>query len=268
LKLGLCLSGGGARGAYQIGVCQALKEHGLFDKVNAFSGTSIGAANAVMLSCLDIDKVKRIWFNMPKNVLHKAEGYFKRIRNEKGKLFRNGIYQIDKLEEIIKKYIDFDKLREKEVYITLSDCGQKDGGIISLIKSSYLHYIRRNKLVVYSPLQEETDDHIIQQILASCSIPVVFPAVNIEGKQYYDGGLYDNVPVKPLIDAGCDKIIVIELDKLPYLYKRKYKDTEFHIIRSSKSLGMHLKFNDDQSKIRYHMGYEDCMKYLETNKII
>ena len=81
MKLGLCLSGGGARGAYQIGACMALKETGILDKIEVFSGTSIGAANAALLATNKIETVKDIWFKMPEETIIKTEHLFKRFLN-------------------------------------------------------------------------------------------------------------------------------------------------------------------------------------------
>jgi NTE family protein len=260
--LGLCLSGGGARGAYQIGVCMALKEAGILENVEYISGTSIGAVNAVMLACLPVEKVRDLWFNLPQQVLHKTEGFFRRVIKENTKFLRNGLYDLSELKKVVKDNIDFKKLKDKRVFVTLSDGGVENGGITSLIKASYLHYIKHNKQVVYSKLWEQTRLEIVQQVIASCSIPAVFPPAVIGGKQYFDGGVYDNVPVKPLVDAGCDRVIVIHLDKLPYHYKKNYSDVEFLCFRSKRPLGMMLKFDPKQTEIRYQYGYEDCKKYL------
>lgn len=262
--LGLCLSGGGARGPYQIGVCMALKEAGIFDQIEYFSGTSIGAVNAVLLACLPIDKVKELWVDLPEEILHKTEGFFKRVLKENKSFLKNGLYDLSKLRKVMKDNIDFRKLKDKRVFVTLSDGGVEDGGITSLIKSSYLHYIKHNKKVVYSKLWEQTRLEVVQQVLASCSIPAVFPPTVIDGKQYFDGGVYDNVPVTPLVEAGCDKIIVIHLDKLPYSYTKKYPDIEFITFKSHRSLGLLLKFDPRQSEIRYNYGYEDGKEYIEN----
>ena len=263
--LGLCLSGGGARGPYQIGVCMALHEAGILENVKYISGTSIGAVNAVMLGCLPVEKIRDLWLNIPQQVLHKTESFFKRVLKENTKFLRNGIFDLSELRKVIKDNINFDKLKKSRVFVTLSDCGIENGGITSLIKTSYLHYFKHNNQVVYSKIWEQTRLEIIQQVIASCSIPAFFPATKIDGKQYYDGGVYDNVPVKPLIDVGCDKIIVIHLDKLPYHYRKKYPDVDFTSFKSQKSLGMRLKFNPKQSEIRYRYGYEDCKQYLLDN---
>ncbi|MBI9009718.1 MAG: patatin-like phospholipase family protein [Tenericutes bacterium] len=261
--LGLCLSGGGARGAYQIGVCMALQEAGILDEVEYFSGTSIGAVNAVMLACLPVEKVKELWFDMPDDVLNKTESFFKRLWKENKNFLKNGIYDLSVLRKVVKKNIDFAKLKEKKVFVTLSDAGAAGGGLTSLLKESYLHYIKHNNRAVYSKIWEQSRLEIIQQIMASCSIPAIFPPTTIDGKQYYDGGVYDNVPVAPLVKAGCKRIIVIHLDKLPYNYVKKYPEIDFMKIVSHKSLGLKLNFDPLQSEIRYNYGYADGKEFTK-----
>lgn len=268
MKLGLCFSGGGARGAYQIGVAMALKEAGILDKVDVFSGTSIGAANAALIATNDVETVKKIWIDMPDETLIKTESIFRRLIKERSQILKHGIYEIDNLEKLLREHLKFDQLKDKEVYITLSEAGSEDGGFIELIKSSYRYYVLNEARAVYVNIAEHEKEHVYKEIVASCSIPIVFPPKTIDGTHYYDGGVYDNVPVKPLIEAGCDTIIVIHLDRLPYFYKSKYKSVTFHTIRSWRSLGFPLKFEASQSEKRYSMGYEDAKKYLESHTIL
>ncbi len=268
MKLGLCLSGGGARGAYQIGACTALKEAGILEHVEVISGTSIGAANAALIATNPIEKAKEIWFNIPDLSESKTESILKRIIKERSKLAKNGIYELNELKNTLKDNVDFNILKQKRVFVTLSAAGEASQGVSAIIKASFRHYIKHDTHVVYIPLWKQKKDIVYDQIIASCSIPVIFPPTYIDGKQYFDGGIYDNVPVRPLVEAGCDTIIVLHLDKLPYFYKMRYKDVVFHSIMSRHLLGRHLKFTSELSEIRFNYGYEDMKKYLEDNKII
>lgn len=60
-EIGLVLSGGGAKGAFQVGVLQAMKEEGLLPYVTAVSGTSAGALNAALLLNVDADEMEKVW---------------------------------------------------------------------------------------------------------------------------------------------------------------------------------------------------------------
>lgn len=268
MSTGLVLAGGGARGAYQIGACMALKEAGILQDIDYIAGTSIGSVNAVLLACLSVEKVRDLWFSIPHNVLKDGQNFFKRVRKENLNYLKNGVYSLNYLRKLVKSNVDFNLLKEKRVFVTLSDCGKKEGGLFELIKSSYKHYMTKSNLAVYSKTWEHSRSEILQHVMASCSIPAAFPSQKIDGKQYFDGGLYDNVPVKPLVEAGCTEIFVIHLDKLPYIYKHKYKDVYFHTLRPKANLGMILNFDASQSQVRYQHGYDEMIHYLKENHLI
>lgn len=59
--IGLCLSGGGAKGAYEAGVWKYLEEQGLTQRIKAISGTSIGGINAVLFTCLSQNQTEQYW---------------------------------------------------------------------------------------------------------------------------------------------------------------------------------------------------------------
>lgn len=60
-NIGLVLSGGGAKGAYQVGVWKAMEEYGLTNKVKAASGTSVGALNATLFANVTTTKAEQLW---------------------------------------------------------------------------------------------------------------------------------------------------------------------------------------------------------------
>ena len=60
-NIGLVLSGGGAKGAYQVGVWKAMEEFGLTNKVKAASGTSVGALNATLFANVTTTKAQQLW---------------------------------------------------------------------------------------------------------------------------------------------------------------------------------------------------------------
>ena len=66
LNIGLCLCGGGAKGAYQAGVIKALYDRGI-NKFNSIAGTSIGAINGYFLFTENVEKLEEIWTNINKN---------------------------------------------------------------------------------------------------------------------------------------------------------------------------------------------------------
>ena len=63
-KLGLVFSGGGGKGAYQIGVWKALEEFGLTDKVEVVAGTSVGALNALLFAQRNYELAEHVWLHI------------------------------------------------------------------------------------------------------------------------------------------------------------------------------------------------------------
>jgi len=266
-RLGLCFSGGGARGAYQVGACKALDELGYYEQVFAFSGTSIGAVNASLLATKSIDEVKKIWTDFPRDEFNYIENLMKKIRNKDFSFVKNGVIDIQNLDDLLEENLDYEKLKDKKVFITLSPAGLTDEGSLGIIRSSFSHYIRGDKKVIYSPLQDQKKDDINKQIIASCSIPFVFPPVKIDGQQIFDGGLFDNIPIKPLVTAGCDTVIVVNLQKIIRYNPKDFPGINIIEIKHKKSLGAILNFEKNQSEARFKLGYEDTMNYFKEHPL-
>lgn len=266
-KLGLCLAGGGARGSYQIGVMKVLDELGYLDQVKAISGTSIGSVNASIFAGRTVDEMKEIWFQYSNDEFKKNTKVFEKLKDKKLEVVKEGIYELEALEKLLTKNLNLKALKKQETYVTLSPAGEENAGIMGILKASYKHYIKHDSQVIYSPLHEQSDKAIYQQVLASCSIPVVFPSMKIGENQVFDGGLYDNVPVKPLVDAGCDTIIVIHLQRIFFVNKSKYPGVTFHEIKHWGSLGGMLNFDSNQAQKRYELGYKDAKKYFSENPL-
>ena len=67
MNIGLCLCGGGAKGAFQAGVIKALYDRGI-NKFNAISGTSIGAVNGYFIFTDNVEKLEEMWINIDVNL--------------------------------------------------------------------------------------------------------------------------------------------------------------------------------------------------------
>ncbi len=264
-RIGLCFTGGGARGAYQIGAAQALYDLGIYDNISAFSGTSIGAANVAVMASTSIEQVRDIWFNIPEKPLKLTEPIIQRLKKEKLKTFDNGLYSMEILNSIMINVINHDKLKEKDVFITVSESGDINKNLFELFKSSYKHYIKKDSKVIYLPLKNLNKEEQLNAVTASCSIPFIFPAVTSNNKKYYDGGVFDNTPIRPLAEIGCNEIIVIGISffGLELLQAEKFPKLTIHQIKPKKKLGGVLDFTSKHSKKIYDFGYQDTLEYFE-----
>jgi NTE family protein len=210
---GLVLSGGGAKGAYQVGVLKALGEAGLLDDVNYISGDSIGAINA-MLYCLgDSDFMYKVWekINMPEVFEFDPD-----LFSDNPQLFSR-----DKVKSMMNDYLKEDIVHNLPYTVY--------AGVTRLENGQYFPE--------YMKLNGHTKQEMIDILLASSAMPVIYEAVKINGKEYLDGGLTDNEPIKPLYDLGVRRFIIIGLDSNKIFEHYKYPGAECYAIYPSHDLG-------------------------------
>jgi NTE family protein len=266
-RIGLCLSGGGARGPYQVGVAKALEELGLFSQIFAFSGTSIGAVNAVLLAGSGVSETEKMWMEMSDQDIRSTEGTFRRILRENFRLAERGVYDISALRGILESHVNFPVLHVRRVYVTIARGGSPREGIIGLMKSYYQHVFKKEPRVEYPLLSDYSDSEIVDRLMASCSIPIVFPPVRLEDTNFYDGGVYDNVPVDPLVECGCKTILVGHLFKTQKIDPNRYPGIRIIEIHHRTSLGGMLNFSTHRVESLIQFGYEDTMDRLRKNPI-
>ena len=99
MKIGLVLAGGGGKGAYELGVWKALKELGISEHISVFSGTSIGAFNAVLFAMDDMEKADKLWDEVTMDKLVPISNY---------ELIKRGIglYLVGKNLQLAKKFLN------------------------------------------------------------------------------------------------------------------------------------------------------------------
>lgn len=245
-SFGLCLGGGGGKGAYQIGVYKALSEYGYLDKITAISGASIGALNALLFAMKDYELAEKCWDEIDMHTVFSSD--IDLLFNDKP-----GIMSRKEMLELVDKYIDFNKFYTCgiDVYAAVT---YKDRDIN---KSRYIH------------LNEYEKEQIKTVITASSAIPLVYESVTFEGMELSDGGLSDNIPVAPLYDSkGLKSIIVCGLSKGSRKDLSRYRDAEFMEIYPSIGLGNTLEgtlnFTKDAIKFRKLLGYKDAIRAIKV----
>lgn len=166
-KTGLVLSGGGARGFAHLGVLQALHEAGIYPDI--ISGTSAGALVGV-LYC-DGHSPDKILGMMKR---HSKLDYMRPV------LPRDGILQITGLTKLLQANLTAQKFEDlkKPLVVCATD-------------------LNNGKPVYFSK------GELVTAVIASSSIPVLFKPVIINNIYYVDGGVLDNLPVKP-IENKCN----------------------------------------------------------------
>lgn len=176
-RIGLVLGGGGARGFAHLGVVKALFEAGL--KPDIISGTSAGSLVGAMIASGHTPE-ECMKFFIGKKILHFA----------RPTMSKKGIMTMAAMEEQLAAFLQvktFEELKTPLV-ITASD-----------INNAQPVHFEHGKL--------------LPCIIASCSIPVVFTPREIDHVDYVDGGVFMNLPVRP-IRKRCEKIISVEINSI------------------------------------------------------
>ena len=266
-KIGLALAGGGARGAYQIGAWKAFREYGIDDLITCYSGASVGSLNAVLFAMGDYEKAKNTWLSLDKDSLFNLEKkIYKRLFKEKLNFFNKGIYNTKRLERLMDETIDYSLLKDKEVYVATTFLGEERRHFYDLLKTNFDHYFKSDKnMIKYQNLSELSEEHVRKSMLASCAIPIAFKPITIDQDTFFDGGLLDNTPYQPLKDAGCGKIIIIDLFRMNFKRFRGEKDESLFFIHPKKSLRGILDFDKKRIRRRFELGYVDTVSFLELH---
>ena len=200
-RAGLVLSGGGAKGAYQVGVIECLADHGV--RLSAIAGTSVGALNgAVIAAAPDLDnaagRLEEIWRKRLSTIPGPLE-----VLQELSSLYEECMAPYEaSLEVGLPLYVGVFRSRGK-----LIDSAWAIAGLVGLSDTPEADFIQ---------VQTLSRKEYKQALLASAAYPLVSETRSVEGKPYLDGGLggmsnkQGHTPFAPLVhDAGCHAVIVI-----------------------------------------------------------
>ena len=226
-KHALVLSGGGARGAYQVGVLKALAEQ-VPRGTNPFrviTGISVGAINAVVLAEGADDfpqaasKLERLWRSLRSSRVYETGwgAALRRLSGWAGAMAFGplgaqpppSLLDAGPLADLLAQSVDFDRVN------ALAEGDALDA--LAITASSY----RTGRAVTFFAGSVPTDDWQrarrtgqrarigAAHVLASASLPAVFPAVQIGGEWFGDGALRQVAPLSPAIHLGCDRLFLI-----------------------------------------------------------
>jgi len=265
-QIGLVFSGGGGKGAYQIGVWKALRELGIESGISHVSGTSVGALNACFFSMGELDKAISAWNSISTEDILSVDtakigawvakigtlGIINSIAESTLRLFgknrSDGFFSRHRLEQLIEHEIDFHAI-QNSIIKTYATCLQKS----TLSATSF-------------NLNLQSKETIKAVLLATSAIPVVFESHAIGEQEYFDGGLVDNTPIRPLYEDGVRNFIIVYLSQSAVVPHDSYPGAKFLEIVPQRDMGNLLKgtLNFNQQTIQERMidGYTDAMKIL------
>ena len=243
------LGGGGSKGAYQIGVWQALRELGLDYQV--VTGTSVGALNGALMAQGEFEAAYALWWEMDNarvmegipsagDTLDSRLAVYRAFVRE---MVTKGGLDISPLEATIRNILDEEKLRQSGV----------EYGIVTVDMST----LKPVELF----LRDMPPGSVADYMIASASCFPAFKPRTIEKARFIDGGYYDNLPVGMATRAGValSEIWAVDVDGIGV--KRSFRpEVPLHTVRSCWDLGNFLIFEKDQCRRNIRLGYLDAMK--------
>jgi NTE family protein len=223
-KIALVLQGGGALGAYQAGIYQAMHEAGL--EPDSVAGVSIGGINGAIIAGNRredrLPKLKAFWegitdraiwlLNPDGDDLRKARntwsswittllgqpGFFVPHKvsawlSPRGARTATSFYDTAPLRETLLRLIDFDLLNSGAVHYA--------AGAVNVVNGNFAYFDSRSSEI------------LPEHIMASGALPPAFPMVRIGTDHYWDGGLVSNTPLQHILDtADSANTLVFQVD--------------------------------------------------------
>lgn len=191
MTVAFVLGGGGRWGAVEVGMLQALGEAAI--QPDLVLGTSIGAFNGAIIAeernASGAARLADLWREIAEADLFKG-GIFGRMKNVA--TMKPAIQGNSELREILEHIHGVDR-RIEDLEIEFQ-C------VAASIERTTEHWFDRGPLV--------------EAILASAAIPVLFPPVEIDGEHFYDGGLVNSIPVDRAIKLGATKVFVLQVGRV------------------------------------------------------
>ena len=215
--IALVLQGGGALGAYQAGVYEALSEADLHP--DWIAGISIGAINGALIAGnapeARVDKLRSFWERVTTRPYSdwcgrlfptKSDAMWRALNQMSANLAMTGgvagfftprspapwlyppgaveatsFYDTNRLKATLEQLVDFDRINANRMRLSV--------GAVNVRSGNFVYF--------------DTTTHTIgpEHIMASAALPPAFPAVEIEGENYWDGGLVSNTPLQWLVES-------------------------------------------------------------------
>ena len=231
-RVGIILTGGGARAAYQVGVLRAIAELVPREAGNPFpiiSGTSAGAINAVALAADAVNfrravlRLQAVWKNFHAEQVYRADPLGVLANSARwitsaltgGRLGAVPTALLDNtpLGKLLSERVQFDAIQRcidaGHLYALAITCsGYASGQSVSFFQGApdAQPWKRARRIGVQMPIR-------LEHLLASSALPFIFPPVRINREFFGDGSMRQLAPVSPALHLGAERILVIPVGR-------------------------------------------------------
>jgi NTE family protein len=227
-KTALVLPGGGARGAFQVGVLKALAESmppGCSNPFPILSGTSAGAINSVVIASkarrfrVAVSELERVWGNFHSDQV---------FRNDSMTMLKSSLHWLSSivlggylvgtprslldnspLRAQLSRNIRFPRIQESIEAGHLHAVAVTAAGYGSARSTSFFQGTATTKAWARTRRVGIRQSLNLDHLMASIAVPMIFPPVSIGGEYFGDGAMRQATPLSPAIHLGADRILVI-----------------------------------------------------------
>ncbi|NLW12289.1 MAG: patatin-like phospholipase family protein, partial [Clostridiaceae bacterium] len=248
-EVALALGGGGSKGMFQMGAWKAFRQLGL--DFAAISGTSIGAVNGALMLGTPYDQAMEMWANL---TIDQCLAFSERteLRSEDllslknaellaKELWNSRSLNTAPLRDLLNKYVNEKNIRASKA----------DFGVMTTVVPDFKPHALW--------LDEVSAGSLIEYIMASARLPGLAP-VRIDGTNYMDGGILENVPVSMLRRRGHRQIVAVDLEPKASVLSRLDDNVQLTLIHDKQSLGGFLDLTPAVLRRNFRLGYLDTMK--------
>lgn len=269
----LVFSGGGGKGAYEIGVWKALREIGVEKSFSCVLGTSVGALNAALFAQKALEHAERIWHTISTGKI---------LADNFGK--GDALASQDGLRQILLRYVNL-MPADLSVYVCcsrviLSPVAQESvfipgwgypGSILRPGDKDFKPFgvdLGETYQPEYFHLNRLTKWEQVQCLMASAALPFAFDAVEINGAAYRDGGFQQehNLPYRKAASLGYTRILAVSLDS-GVTHELSCGNSRVLVFYPSVTLGDTvngtLDFDASGADWRMRLGYQDTISRKE-----
>jgi len=253
VKRAVVLSGGGAKGGYQIGAWQALRELEFFPDI--VTGTSVGSFNGALMVSGKYDEALDLWQNIGMEcVFAQFAENFEENNSKPEKILR----RLTK-EALLKGGADFTPLQNRVMDLVNEEAIRASGIEFGMVTTTFPY---KKEVKIFA--DEIPQGRVLDYIMASASAFPLVRSYRIDGLKYIDGGYSDNLPVQMALDRGATEIVAINMGKMP-LQKLKENTAKIHYVHNKRPLnekqfGCMAIFDRDLSRANIRLGYLDTLK--------
>jgi len=184
------LGGGGVLGAAEVGMLQALFEHGV--RPDLIVGTSVGAINGALVAAdpapSAVDRLRAVWEELASRQIF-AGSVLARL-NTLART-RTHLHPREPLRDLLEAHLPVQTFAELRVPF---QC------VAACIERAAERWF--------------TDGALVEAVLASCAVPGLLPPVELDGEHYLDGGLVHSIPVGRAVALGADTVYVLHVGRI------------------------------------------------------